>query len=92
MVNLNSLNLAPVVSKPFRNYIPNLVYSSTGYEVENVIINGKMIIEKNEFVSINTDEILKEANKRAKRIFSDATDDWIKAGSKLVKDVENGFL
>lgn len=92
MVNLNSLNLAPAVSKPFRNYIPNLVYSSTGYEVENVIINGRMIIENNDFVSINTDEILKDANTRAERIFCDATDDWIKAGSKLVKDVEDGFL
>jgi len=92
MVNLNALNLAPAVSKPFRNYIPNLVYSSTGYEVDTVIINGQLIVKNSEFVKINTDKILKEASERATRIFDDATDDWIKAGSKLVKDVENGFL
>ncbi len=92
MVNLNSLNLAPAVQKPFRNYIPNLVYSSTGYEVDNVIINGKEIIVNKNFVSINQEEVLKEANLRAQRIFGDATEDWTKAGSQLVNYAKKGFL
>ncbi|MHA1366350.1 MAG: amidohydrolase family protein, partial [Candidatus Heimdallarchaeota archaeon] len=91
-VNLERPNLTPVVSKPFHNFVPNLVYSATGYEVDNVIINGKEIILSNEFVSINQEEIIKEANKSAQRVFADAEEDWIKAGSQLVSSVKKGLL
>lgn len=91
-VNLERPNLTPIVSKPFHNFVPNLVYSATGYEVDNVIINGKEVMLNNEFVSINQDEIIKEANKRAQRVFAEAEDDWIKAGSQLVSAVKKGLL
>ncbi|MHA1504038.1 MAG: amidohydrolase family protein [Candidatus Heimdallarchaeota archaeon] len=91
-VDLKRPNLTPVVSKPFHNFVPNLVYSATGYEVDNVIINGKEIILSNEFVSINQEEIIKEANKSAQRVFADAEEDWIKAGSQLVSSVKKGLL
>jgi 5-methylthioadenosine/S-adenosylhomocysteine deaminase len=91
-IDLNSLNLAPAVLKPFRNYIPNIVYSATGYEVDNVIINGNQIISNNEFVSIDVNEVIAEVNTRAKRIFEDATEDWTKADSQLVKYEKEGFL
>jgi 5-methylthioadenosine/S-adenosylhomocysteine deaminase len=91
-VNLEKPNLTPVVSKPFHNFIPNLVYSATGYEVDNVIINGKEIMINNEFVSINQKEIIDEANKRAQRVFADAEEDWLKAGSQLVSSVKKGLL
>ncbi|NHJ47078.1 MAG: amidohydrolase family protein [Asgard group archaeon] len=91
-IDLESPNLTPAVDKPFRNYIPNLIYSATGFEVDNVIINGKQIISNNEFVSIDIKGIIKEANQRAERIFSDANDDWIKADSEMVKYMKKGFL
>ena len=91
-INLNKPNLTPVVDDPFHNFVPNLVYSATGSEVSDVIINGKEILLDNQFVSINEQEIIDEANKRARKIFSDSSDDWKKAGSLLVKKVEKGFL
>jgi 5-methylthioadenosine/S-adenosylhomocysteine deaminase len=91
-IDLKSLNLAPTVLKPFRNYIPNIVYSATGYEVDNVIINGNHIISNKEFVSINVNEVIEEVNARAKKIFEDATEDWTQADSQLVKYEKEGFL
>jgi len=92
MINHTRPNLSPVVTKPFRTYIPNIVYSATGYEVENVFIQGKEIIVNKNFVSIDVEELVKEANKRAEKIFNDAIDDWKQAGSKLIEHVERGFL
>ncbi|MBN1328404.1 MAG: amidohydrolase family protein [Candidatus Heimdallarchaeota archaeon] len=92
MINHTHPNLSPVVTKPFRTYIPNIVYSATGYEIDNVFIQGKEIIINKKFVSIDIEELVKEANKRAERIFNDATEDWKHADSKLVKHVEKGFL
>jgi 5-methylthioadenosine/S-adenosylhomocysteine deaminase len=91
-VNLNRPNLTPVVSKPFHNFVPNLVYSATGYEVDNVIINGKEIMIDNEFIAINQNEIIKEANEKAQRVFADAEEDWLNAGSQLVTAVKKGLL
>ncbi|MGQ9723237.1 MAG: amidohydrolase family protein [Candidatus Jordarchaeum sp.] len=91
-INLGYLHLTPIVAQPFKNFIPNLVHSTNGTEVDNVIINGKVIMRESKFLDIDEQTIIKEANIRAKRIFESATEDWKKANSKLVKDVQNGWL
>ncbi len=91
-INLTNLNLTPIVEKPIRNFIPNLVYSTTGNEVDNVIINGNLIISNTQFSNIDEFSIIKEANKRAKIIFENAAEDWIEAGSKMVSYHQDGFL
>ena len=90
--DLNNLLLTPIVSYPFHNFIPNLVHSATGTEVDNVIINGQLILHRNEFTEIDEHEIISKANERAKIIYQNAADDWKAADSKMVKDVEQGFL
>jgi 5-methylthioadenosine/S-adenosylhomocysteine deaminase len=91
-INLRNTNLVPEIAKPFRNFIPNIVYSSTGYEVDNVIINGKLIFHENKFTTLDEEEIINEANKRARRIYDDAEKDWLQADSELVKKVKKGLL
>ena len=91
-VDLTYPNLAPVVASPFRNFIPNLVYSANGNEVATVIINGNIILSEGTFVAIDPQQVVREVNTRANRIFESAAEDWRKAGSKLVQDVEKGFL
>ena len=91
-ISLKKVNMSPVVFKPFYNFIPNLVYSMTGNEVDNVLINGKFILKDNEFQGIDKEAIVSEANLRACRVFDDATDDWIQADSKLVEFHKKGFL
>ena len=91
-IDLNKLNMAPIIEKPFRNLIPNLVYSSTGGEVDNVIIHGKMIIDNGQFPNIDEEALIKKANKRARILFEEASNGWVKAGSKMVSYHEEGFL
>ncbi|MHA2357282.1 MAG: hypothetical protein ACXABK_00750, partial [Candidatus Heimdallarchaeaceae archaeon] len=76
----------------FHNFIPNLVHSATGTEVDNVIINGKLVLYQKEFTEIDEFQIISESNKRAKVIYEKAADDWKAAGSKMVRDAEQGLL
>ncbi|MBS3782504.1 MAG: amidohydrolase family protein, partial [Candidatus Thermoplasmatota archaeon] len=91
-VDMENANLTPAIHEPFRNFIPNLVYSSTGAEVDNVIINGNKIIRDNEFVDIDEKEIKESAEKRAKLILNQAEDDWLEADSSMVEYHRNGFI
>ena len=65
-INLQQLNMTPWVSKPFHNFIPNLVYSSNGTEVNDVIINGKIIYRDNEFASFDLFKLIDSANRHAR--------------------------
>jgi 5-methylthioadenosine/S-adenosylhomocysteine deaminase len=90
--NLHYSHLTPIIHKPFINMIANIVYSSRGNEVDNVIISGKPIIIDGKFLDIDEDSIINEANKRAQELFEDITEDWIKTGSKMVSYHKQGFI
>lgn len=53
---------------PLYNIYSHLVYSAGGSEVDTVIINGKLIMENREILTIDEDEIIDEANHLAKKI------------------------
>ncbi|MFX0171169.1 MAG: amidohydrolase family protein [Candidatus Hodarchaeota archaeon] len=91
-IDLLRCNLAPVVTKPFRNFVPNLIYSTNGNEVDNVIINGQLIIKDNKFLNIDEIFIISEANKRAPEIYESAAEEWMKANSKMVEYSWKGYL
>jgi vacuolar-type H+-ATPase subunit H len=44
------------------------------------------------FTHIDQERIIKNANKRAEKIFEEAEEDWKKAGSKFVEYVEKGWM
>ncbi|MFW6064457.1 MAG: amidohydrolase family protein [Candidatus Natronoplasma sp.] len=91
-VDLKSINLTPAVHEPFRNFIPNLIYSSTGFEVDNVFVNGNKILRNSEFVDIDEKQIKEDAEKKAKDILSRAESDWCKADSKMVEYHHKGVI
>lgn len=91
-IDLKKSNMTPKISTPFKNFVPNLVYSATGFEVDNVIINGNLILYNNKFTKIDEEKIIEQANNRANEICIDAQDDWIKADSLLVQKVKEGYL
>lgn len=55
MINLNKPNLIPN-----HNIHSNIVFSANGSEVEYVIINGKIIMRKAEFLNIDKERIMYE--------------------------------
>jgi 5-methylthioadenosine/S-adenosylhomocysteine deaminase len=91
-IDLKKVNLTPTVYQPFYNFVPNLVYSIIGNEVDNVIINGKIIMRDYNFINLDEEKLIEEANKAAKRIFELAEEDWLLANSKLVESHRKGYL
>jgi 5-methylthioadenosine/S-adenosylhomocysteine deaminase len=53
---------------PLYNVYSHLVYSAGGSEVDSAIINGKLIMENREILTIDEDEIIDRANHLAKKI------------------------
>ena len=91
-INLRHPNLSPTVSRPFRNFVPNLVYSASGAEVDNVFINGRRVMVDGRLAFVDESALLEEADERAARIFASAESDWRRAGSMLVRHVDNGRM
>ena len=91
-INLHHPNLSPTVSQPFRNFVPNLVYSASGTEVDNVFINGRQVMAGGKLSFIDESSLLEEADERASLIFARAEADWRNAGSMLVRHVDQGHL
>ncbi len=68
LVDLNSPAMSPVLPGPVRNIVPNLVYSARGSEVETVLINGKVIMENRQLLTVDEKAEVAKANKCAARI------------------------
>ena len=91
-VNLRHPNLSPTVSQPFRNFVPNLVYSASGAEIDNVFINGRRVMADGRLTFVDESDLMAEADERAARIFASAESDWRRAGSMLVQHVDHGRM
>ena len=74
-VDLRRPTLSPTVSRPFRNFVPNLVYSASGAEVDNVFINGGRVMNNGRLLLLDESALTSEADDRAFRIFSRAEAD-----------------
>jgi len=58
--------------KPFNNPLSHLVYSATGYDVKHSIIDGKLIMFNGKVLTLNEEEILREADKAAYSLYERA--------------------
>lgn len=58
MINLNKANMVPI-----HDICSNLVFSANGSEVEYVIVNGKVLIDKGQLIGIDEEKIIYESNK-----------------------------
>jgi 5-methylthioadenosine/S-adenosylhomocysteine deaminase len=56
---------------PLYNIYSQLVYSAGGSEVDSVIINGKLVMENRDMLTIDEDEIIDQANNFAKKVKSE---------------------
>ncbi|MDL2218307.1 amidohydrolase family protein [Christensenellaceae bacterium OttesenSCG-928-M15] len=65
LINLRSPTLSPVITKPMRNIVPNLVYAARGNEVDTVIVNGKLLMEQRKPLTFDIDEIIDDVQRHA---------------------------
>lgn len=57
---------------PHTNPVSNLVYAAHGYDVDTVIIDGKVIVENKKILTMDEDRILRDAHKRAAEVYDRA--------------------
>jgi 5-methylthioadenosine/S-adenosylhomocysteine deaminase len=92
IIDLKVPHMTPVIMNPVRNIAPNIVYSARGDEVTDVIVNGQMIVEDKQVLTMNEEKIIKEAQAAGEEICSNATEDYMKADSLLAKAVKRNLL
>ncbi len=61
ILNLNTPAFCPHIKKPFRNIVPNLVYSARGDEVDTVIIDGQVVMEGRKLLTVDEGKAIREA-------------------------------
>lgn len=84
IINLDSLNLNPLIMDPVRNIIPNLVYAANGSEVDTVIVNGEIVVEHRCLMKVNETKIKMEAAQAAASVLSRARDNYMLQNSNVV--------
>jgi 5-methylthioadenosine/S-adenosylhomocysteine deaminase len=92
LLNLKVPHMTPILSRPIRNIAPNIVYSARGDEVETVIIDGKVVMENREILTMDETKVIEEAQKAAEEVCDAATEDYMKADSQLVRMARRGLL
>ena len=78
-VNLNALTMQPVIVKPLRNIVPNLVYSARGPEVSHVYVDGKNLLREGRYQTISERDLLREVEHVKKELFQvilNETEHW----------------
>lgn len=92
VVETGQLSTAPAVESPLHTAVPNLVYSTTGREVRDVLVAGESVVRDGEFVDADPENVVREATERARALYERASDDWRAADSELVDAVDDGWL
>jgi len=69
VLELNRPHLQPVY-----NLVSHLVYSATGADVRDVIIDGKMVMEKRKILTLDEREVLDQARQWGERILDSRND------------------
>jgi 5-methylthioadenosine/S-adenosylhomocysteine deaminase len=92
LVNLNELNLSPIVLAPIRNIVPNLVYAATGHEVDTVIVAGRILMQERQVLPVSEDLIRAEAQAAADELHRAVLQDHTHGSLALVQAMKRGLL
>jgi cytosine/adenosine deaminase-related metal-dependent hydrolase len=63
------IDLDHLHTTPSPNPISTLVYAATGSEVDTVIVDGKIVVRKRQLLSMDEDEIKRQARAQAVHIY-----------------------
>ena len=68
MIDMTQPCLSPVIMQPVRNVVPNLVYSAKGSEVELVMVDGRVLVEDFQVLSVDEKQVVRDAQEAAERV------------------------
>jgi 5-methylthioadenosine/S-adenosylhomocysteine deaminase len=92
LVDLTAANLSPVLTRPIRNIVPNLVYAASGYEIQTVVIAGKLVVHQGKVLTVDEHEIRAEAQHEAKVLGHDVASDPTHKDMDLMPAMDAGLL
>jgi cytosine/adenosine deaminase-related metal-dependent hydrolase len=72
LIDANRPHLRPLITKPRSNVVFNLVYYATGAEVDTVVIDGKVVMEHRQVLTVDENEILRRLQQRAQSLWDRA--------------------
>ena len=72
LADIITLNINQLMINPLRrdNLISNIVYSASGADVHDTIIDGKVLMRYRKVLTVNQDEVIQKANERSNILFS----------------------
>lgn len=68
LVDFTQPCLAPMIHYPVRNIVPNLVYSAKGSEVEMVLVDGRILVDGFQVISVDEMKVVSDAQEAALRV------------------------
>jgi 5-methylthioadenosine/S-adenosylhomocysteine deaminase len=68
LVDLDLPKFQPILKGRFANVLPNLVYGAHGENVDTVIVDGKVLVEKGQATLADQEKIFEKALKSAERV------------------------
>ena len=92
LVDLNALNLSPVLDAPVRNIVPNLVYAGSGHEVRTVMVAGQILMRDRQVATADEATVRAEAQVQAEAVARRVAADPVHEGLALLTAMEAGWL
>ena len=92
LVDLTALNLSPVLERPVRNIVPNLVYAANGREVKTVMVAGRVLVRDRQVVSADESAVRAEAQAQAEALGQRVAADPSHTGLALLQAMGRGQL
>jgi 5-methylthioadenosine/S-adenosylhomocysteine deaminase len=92
VVDLNAPNLAPVLTAPVRNIVPNLVYAGSGHEVRSVMVAGRFLVRGGRVLSVDEAAVLAEAQAQAEAVAARVAADPLHEELALLAPMRRGQL
>jgi len=92
LVDLRRPTLTPVHTAPMRNLAPNLVYAARGDEVDAVIVDGQIVVEHGQVLTLDESEIIDRAERLAGSIGAAAESEFWQVNGSNARMMRAGQL
>jgi 5-methylthioadenosine/S-adenosylhomocysteine deaminase len=92
LVDLTEPNLSPVLERPIRNIVPNLVYAGNGHEVRLVMVAGQVLVREKVVQTADEAAIRAAAQEQAQALARRVAADPIHKGMALLEPMAKGYL
>jgi len=92
LLDLTRPPLAPVLLRPARNLVPNLVYAETGSNVVLTMVAGQVIYQDGEYTNVDRHAVVAELAEASERLMDAVAGDPLTAELPIVKLTRDGLI